>query len=308
MNRKSAKGLPPVEARHHEAAQRLTEEVWAPAPVSASVPMDELATLLAALELDAVPAPSPSATGSLAAELGRMMGARRRTVWPVKLVTALKNLGAGLADVVTAVRPQVGLFRPAFWVVSAFVLVLGTAAAALSDLSLPAGAFVALAGVLGMAYAMRSAAGRALEIELSCPVDPVSLVAARSLIVLTYDLVLTILLYAAGRLSGRAAAIGLDGATALTIVRLVAPLVFFSALTLVTTVRFGPLYGLTVAVIAWAGALIVGRLRPALDVFLSAGWPVEGALLGLGLALAATALLTSGHLATLAVRAGGDRR
>lgn len=299
MNRKNHSATwPEPETEHLQAARRLAGELAEPGrPKDSDLSPDALAHLLAALDLDVIGAPGPDATARLAAEVGGAMKIRR--------AEPSGGLIPALTAALAAVRPQIGLFRPPFWVLTAFVFLLGAVASGASDRAFPVSAATALAGVLGIAYAMRSAAGRALEIEMSCPIDPVSLVAARSLIVLLYDLILTLGLLAAGRSDALGSSLGLDGASGAVLLRLIAPLVFFTALTLLTTVHLGPAPGLGLSLTIWGATLVVGRLQPALDVFLTGKWSVELGLLLLGGAIAGLAVTGRTRLSSLAVGSGG---
>ncbi|MEO8288270.1 MAG: hypothetical protein ABI670_17735 [Chloroflexota bacterium] len=174
---------------------------------------------------------------------------------------------------------QVGLLRPAFWIASAAIVLVGTLAV-LSGLSVDQAftlrALGPLLAVISINSLVRSANLRVLEIEMSCPVSPVKLALARLMVVLGYDialgLIMSLLLW------------GTQGAGA-SLLRLtlhwLAPLLLVAGAALLLSIRMHPAAAASTAYAGWLLVLSAAMLEGK-----------EGVL---------TALLTQGELVLLIV-------
>jgi hypothetical protein len=186
-----------------------------------------------------------------------------------------------MALLLATARAQVSLFGLDFWLVSAFVTLLGAAVVlgrVVPDQALVLRISGPLLAYLGTIVAFRGRSTRVLELELVCLPSPPQLALARLVIVLGYDvslgLVLSLLLWAGG--SGQV--------LALTLAWLM-PLLLVAGLALLLSLRLSVQAAASLAYGSWLAFLVT-----PLQGFLFA--PTLSVLPGcIGLALLAIALL-----------------
>ena len=176
---------------------------------------EERADLLPALQRLSewqAPQPSPADTRRLLTRLAIELP----TISPVRQAIR-EHRQHRVFWLLTTARAQVSLFGPAFWLVSAFITLLGAVAAlkvfsdptrigitgnALSIQTLVLGISGPLLALLGTIVAFRGRERRTLELELVCLPSPLQLALARLVIVLSYDvglgLALSLALWAGG--------------------------------------------------------------------------------------------------------------
>ncbi|HET8843322.1 MAG TPA: hypothetical protein VFN35_17800 [Ktedonobacteraceae bacterium] len=188
------------------------------------------------------------------------------------------------ALLVTA-RAQVSLFGLGFWLVSALVTLLGAAIVLgrmIPDQELALRVSGPLLAYLGTTVAFRGRGARVLELELVCLPSPLQLTIARLVIVLGYDvglsLVLSLVLWAGG--SGQV--LGLTLAWFM-------PLLLVAGLALLLMLRFSVQTASVVAYGIWLAFLVISAVSHLQKILLA---PVLLVLLGcIGLAELALALL-----------------
>lgn len=188
------------------------------------------------------------------------------------------------ALLVTA-RAQVSLFGLGFWLVSALVTLLGAAIVLgrmIPDQELALRVSGPLLAYLGTTVAFRGRGARVLELELVCLPSPLQLTIARLVIVLGYDvglsLVLSLVLWAGG--SGQV--LGLTLAWFM-------PLLLVAGLALLLMLRFSVQTASVVAYGSWLAFLVISAVSHLQKILLA---PVLLVLLGcIGLAELALALL-----------------
>jgi hypothetical protein len=214
---------------------------------------DEIAELAPALfALRAWNAPAPTGTDKqrllarltpLLAELSlvrQVLRAQRRDAWG-RLLTFLE-----------VARAQVSILQPSFWLLSAFLVLLGF----LAHFVIP-GSYALILQIVGpfLAYLGTQAIFRCvrlhmLEFELSCPPSPQQLTIARLLVVLLYDiglgLLLSLLLLTRGG----------ESFLALTLDWLM-PLLLIMGLTLLLSLRFSIYLAAAIAYIGWLMLLVL---------------------------------------------------
>jgi hypothetical protein len=120
-------------------------------------------------------------------------------VSPVRQVIRTRRISqrGKLGALLEIARTQVSIFNPAFWLLSAAVMLAGAAAILEGvplDQSLLLRTIAPFLAYLGTTIAFRGASLRVLEFELACPPSPVQLAFARMVIVLGYDVTLGLLL------------------------------------------------------------------------------------------------------------------
>lgn len=217
---------------------------------------EDIAALAPALfALRAWDAPSPTGTDKqrllarltpLLAELSpvrQALRAQRRDIW-----------GRLLAFLEVA-RAQVSILQPSFWLLSAFLVLLGF----LAHFVIP-GSYALILQVIGpfLAYLGAQAIFRGvrlhmLEFELSCPPSPQQLTIARLLVVLLYDVVLGLLL------SLLLLTRGGESFLTLTLDWLM-PLLLIMGLTLLLSLRFSIYVAAAIAYVGWL--LLLGLTLP----------------------------------------------
>ncbi|SRR5579883_631141 len=148
----------------------------------------DLASALLSLTTWQAPQPTAADTGRL---LARLMPALP-SLSPVRQAIRARRMSqrGRLAALLETARTQVSIFHPAFWLLSAAVMLAGAAAmlsSASVDQSLLLRAIGPFLAYLGTTTAFRGVNLRVLEFELACPASPVQLALARLVIVLGYD-------------------------------------------------------------------------------------------------------------------------
>ncbi len=193
--------------------------------------------------------------------------------------------GVGVVFLLATARTQVSLFGMEFWLVSAFLTLVG-AVVVLSkaplDHDVVLRAIGPLLAYLGTIVAFRGKDERTLELELVCLPSPLQLALARLVIVLGYDvglgLALSLALWAGGSRQ----------ALALTLAWIM-PMLLVAGLALLLSLRLSIQAAASVAYGSWLAFLALGAAAPLQAPPLT---PLSEALLGgLGLALVAVALL-----------------
>jgi hypothetical protein len=171
----------PLDSADH-LADALREQGEAPEEIADLAP--------ALLSLSAWQAPQPTAADTERL-LARLMPALPN-LSPVRQAIRARRMSqrGRLAALLETARTQVSLFHPAFWLLSAAVMLAG-AAAMLSSASLDQSLLLRAIGpflaYLGTTTAFRGFNLRVLEFELACPSSPTQLALARLVIVLGYD-------------------------------------------------------------------------------------------------------------------------
>ncbi len=171
----------PLDSADH-LADALREQGEAPEEIA------DLAPALLSLSAWQAPQPTAADTGRL---LARLMPALPN-LSPVRQAIRARRMSqrGRLAALLETARTQVSLFHPAFWLLSAAVMLAG-AAAMLSNASLDQSLLLRAIGpflaYLGTTTAFRGVNLRVLEFELACPSSPTQLALARLVIVLGYD-------------------------------------------------------------------------------------------------------------------------
>ncbi len=171
----------PLDSADH-LADALREQGEAPEEIA------DLASALLSLTTWQAPQPTAADTGRL---LARLMPALP-SLSPVRQAIRARRMSqrGRLAALLETARTQVSIFHPAFWLLSAAVMLAGAAAmlsSASVDQSLLLRAIGPFLAYLGTTTAFRGVNLRVLEFELACPASPVQLALARLVIVLGYD-------------------------------------------------------------------------------------------------------------------------
>ncbi|MBO0783528.1 MAG: hypothetical protein J2P37_32350 [Ktedonobacteraceae bacterium] len=195
-------------------------------------------------------------------------------------------------ELLALARAQVSLFGPGFWLVSALITLIGVVVVlskVLPDQGLVLRASGPLLAYLGTIVAFRGRRAQILELELACLPSPLQLTLARLVIVLGYDIGLSLALSLALWAGGTEQVLALT-LTFLMPLLLVAGLALLLTLRLSVTASAGLSYGLwlTVLAIATISHLQEFLLAPVLSVLL-------GCIGLVGLAIALLRLPTSMH-------------
>lgn len=265
----------PLDNRAHlEAA--LREQGMASEEVVASV------DALAHLTSWPAPVPDQADTERLMQRLHPLLPAR--SLVRQALQERPRTLWGECLALLSLVRAQVGVLRPAFWLSSAVVMLLG--ALMTLGIAVPQSLALAISGpllsYLGTTAAFRGAALGLLEFELACPPSPRQLMVARLVLVLGYDVGLGLLgscfLW---RWSGPAP-------LALTLSWL-APLLLIAGLTLLLSLRLPMMRAAGLAYAGWLAALALRWTSAGADGLLFA-MSTEVLLGCAGLALLAAAV------------------
>lgn len=259
-------------------AQSLSEQGATPEEIE-----DLMPALLRLAEWQA-PQPSPADTQRLLVQLTSVLPAPS----PVRqAIRAYRQSQRGsLAWLLSLARTQVSLFSLSFWLVSAFVTLLGAIVVLtiprLEDPSFYLRAMGPLLAYLGTVSAFRGTQLRVLEFELVCLLTPWQLALARLVIVLGYDaglgLLLGLMLWTGG--AGSFLALTLSWLMPLL---LVAGLALLLSLRLSVPVAAALAYGGWLALLALSATL---QFQALLLTTLS-----EAMLGGIGLALLTITLL-----------------
>lgn len=217
---------------------------------------------------------------SVAAWLGDLPapGAFRRQVL-AKTLPRPRSFWAGFG----AVRSQTQVFSYAFWLSAALVTLVAALAtfaltrsqalpASLNDaarLSLPLAVVSPALSAAGVSYAFRSFGRGAWEVELSCPISPVTLTVGRLLIVLGYvtglAAVVSLVLWAA---SGEASTCLLSILESWFL-----PVLLLSTLSFYISLRFSPGVGTGVCLGFWSLQVLLHRTWPEASLLVLPGTP-----------------------------------
>lgn len=185
----------------------------------------------------------------------------------------------------TMARAQVSLFGLDFWLVSALITLLGAVivlSKALSDQELVLRASGPLLAYLGTIVAFRGRGERVLELELVCPPSPLQLAIARLVIVLGYDVGLSLAL-------GLMFWAGGSGPVLTLTLSWFMPLLLVAGLALLLSLRLSVRAAASVAYGSWLAFLAISSASNLKALLLT---PALLALPGcIGLALLAIALL-----------------
>jgi hypothetical protein len=226
------------------------------------------------------PQPSPADTRHLLARLAPELPAPS----PVRQAIRAQRQRR-ISSLLALAQAQVSLLGPEFWLVSALITLLGVIVVLrrlLPDLELILRASGPLLTYLGTIVAFRGKEARVLELELVCLPSPLQLALARLVIVLGYDvglsLALGFTLWAGG--AGQALALTLSW---------LMPLLLVSGLALLLSLRFSMQAAASVAYGCWLAVVVISATANLQTLLLS---PALLALPGcIGLALLAIALL-----------------
>jgi len=227
------------------------------------------------------PQPEPADTRRLLARLTNELPA----LSPVRQAIREHRQRTRVAFLLATARAQVSLFGLAFWLVSALVTLVG-AVVVLSNV-LPNQEVVLrasgpLLAYLGTIVAFRGRGARTLELELVCLPSPLQLVLARLVVVLGYDialsLALSLLLWAGG--AGQVLALTLSW---------LMPLLLVAGLALLLSLRFSVQAAAALAYGSWLAFLAISSISNLQALLLA---PALIVLPGcIGLALLSIALL-----------------
>lgn len=170
---------------------------------------------------------------------------------------------SSLLQLLDTARIQVRVMRPAFWLVSAAIMLLGVAVELSQPGDVAAFALRALGPLLvslGVGIAFRGIGRNTVEWELACPPSALELIVARLVIVLGYDIALgTCLSLLGGRFAG--------GEVWVVTAHWLAPLLLVAGLALALAPRWGFQRAATWAYMGWLGALVLAASMPRiLDV------------------------------------------
>ncbi len=225
------------------------------------------------------PQPAPAATQHLIAVLTPELP----TPSPVRQAIR-EHRQRRVARLLAPVRAQVSLFGSGFWLVSALVTLLGAAVVlgrVIPDQELALRVSGPCLSYLGMIVAFRGKEARVLELELVCPPSPIQLAIVRLVMVLGYDvglsLALSLLLWTVG--SGPVLALTLAWFT---------PLLLVAGLALLLSLRLSVLMAASLAYGSWLALLALSAVSP-LRVLIVPGLSIVPGCIGL--ALLALALL-----------------
>lgn len=223
----------------------------------------------------------------------------------------------GFWPVLAIIRSQMGVFSRGFWLAAAAAMgvaavavlgLIGLAATAPLEpavrLSLPLAIASPLVAALGASYALRSFGRGPWEVELSCPITPVSMALGRLVIVLAYVIGLSLVVTLA--LGAGHVPEGAPRLLWLVVLSWLAPVLFLGAFSLYVSLWVSPLAGAVASLAVWSGAALVERWRPGLSFVTFPGQPTQVVLSVAMVLLAVGLCLGAARLAgTVADRAGG---
>ncbi|HEU5198380.1 MAG TPA: hypothetical protein VFU32_02015 [Ktedonobacterales bacterium] len=257
-------------------AQSLSEQGATPEEIE-----DLMPALLRLSEWQA-PQPSPADTQRLFVQLTSALPAPS----PVRQAIREERQRGNFSWLLSLARAQVSLFSLSFWLVSAFVTLLGAIVVltipSLEDPSFYLRAVGPLLAYLGTVSAFRGTQLRVLEFELVCLPTPWQLALARLVIVLGYDVGLGLALCLAFWAGGAGQALAL-------LISWFMPLLLVAGLALLLSLRLSIQAAAALAYGSWL-ALLALSVTLQFQTFLLTTLS-ETLLGGLGLALVAFALL-----------------
>ena len=251
---------------------------------------EECADLLPALRRLSewqAPQPSPADTRRLLARLTSALPAFS----PVRQAIR-EHRQHRVTELLATARAQVSLFGLGFWLVSALVTLVGAAVVlsnVLPDQELVLRASGPLLAYLGTIVAFRGRGARTLELELVCLPSPLQLVLARLVVVLGYDiglsLALSLLLWAGG--AGQVLALTLSW---------LMPLLLVAGLALLLSLRFSVQTAAALAYGSWLAFLAISSISNLQALLLAPALIVLPGCIGLaGLTIALLRLHASMH-------------
>jgi hypothetical protein len=237
----------------------------------------ELADLLAKLDAQPVPYPTPAATEALIAALRPLVPPARRQRFRSQGLQA-QPMVALLSQMVAQVRE----FPLAWWLATLAAVICGLVAApALASANVPVSVLTPLLVIGGVMYSFRTLKGGALEIELSCPITPAQLILSRVMVMLGYYLVL-----------GLGVAAWLGAPAGALLLNWLAALLLFTGLMLTLTLSMGTVSATVLALLFWGAQLLLREKMYSL--FMEQGHPgwlqVQVSALVVGLLLSLLAL------------------
>ena len=254
---------------------------------------DLLPALLRLSEWQA-PQPEPADTRRLLARLATELPA----LSPVRQAIR-EHRQHRVAFLLATARAQVSLFGLGFWLVSALITLVGVGAVAVLRNVVPDQALVLqalvlrisgpLLALLGTIVAFRGRGARVLELELVCLPSPLQLAIARLVIVLGYDvglsLALSLLLWAGG--SGQVLALTLSWFT---------PLLLVAGLALLLSLRLSIQVAASLAYGSWLALLSMSTITNLQSLLLAPALLVLPGCIGLaGLSIALLRLHADMH-------------
>ncbi len=158
-----------------------------------------------------------------------------------------------------AVRPQLRVFSPAFWLASALVLLAGSFLLYRPDGDLvPLMLLSPLLAALGVAYAFRNTDRSTFELEATSALPMETITLARLTLVVAYNLLVGLVVLAGTALTISGINLGMLAVSWL------ATLLFWSGLALFASVRWGPWIGMGLATGLWALELVARFTWPGL--------------------------------------------
>lgn len=248
--------------------------------------MADQVDLLTDLACWTAPVPTEAATAHLIRQLQPLVPTRQSRARPVTLAGEWRSL-------LSLVAAQVSILRPAFWLTSAVVMLLGVVA--VLSLAMPAAFAFSVSGPLlsyiGTASAFRGTTLKTLEFELACPPSARQLTLARLVLILGYDIGLILLGSSLLRLWGGGAPMALT-------LQWLAPLLLVTGLTLLLSLRLPVATAAALSYVAWLIFLVSRWLQsgPNGAVPLDAAMLVGAAGLALLVAAVSAAPAVSGRL------------
>jgi hypothetical protein len=259
--------------RPEELTHLLIEQEVEPAECASLLP-----ALLRLSEWQA-PQPEPADTRRLIAALAQELP----TLSPVRQAIR-EHLQHRVASLLATARAQVSLFGLGFWLLSAFVTLLGAAvvlARLIPDQELALRVSGPCLSYLGMIVAFRGKEARVLELELVCLPSPLQLTITRLVLVLGYDvglsLALSLLFWTAG--SAQVLALALAWFT---------PLLLVAGLALLLSLRLSVQIATSLAYGSWLTFLALSTFSPLRVLLVPALSILPGCI---GLALLVLALV-----------------
>ncbi len=199
-------------------------------------------------------------------------------------------------------RAQVRLIPRAIWIASAITLLGGVCLALMVALNagdahgaahaaIVLGIFAPLVAAIGAAYVYSPQSDTGLELALATPTSPRLVLLSRLVIVVGYDLALSLLGSLALVIGGRAGFGAVVGVW-------IGPLLLLSSVSLVLSLLLSGVAAITGAIVLWFSRLAAAAVASAGSVWLhrvgaplAAFWQTSPVLIGLALALVAFAVL-----------------
>ncbi len=233
------------------SGDKMTKEIWQEisSENAGKLKPDELEKTLKTLALFTIPTPSREDTAALIHKLTPNIKPEKSRRFRDRVPDFSENPVVNLLKLVT---PQINIFEKSFWLATFILMIVGVLASPFSPDRVSSLVFVApLLAAMGTCYAFRGVGDGTNDLERTCPVNQVSLVLARLLLVVSYDIFL-----------GLVASLMLwqwqpGLALGQMIFSWLAPLLFLTGLALILTIRLGALPGSGLTLFVWIAQVIL---------------------------------------------------